>query len=184
MTPPGSFAVIGNGAGVAEAIARLLVTAHGWTEVGEGPVDAVLIDTVDDEEAIEFDRLTDADLARLYVEPTVRLEQAAHQAVLRLKEPGALLFVGTDAYLGRPSGAAQSAASGSMVLLARSLPLWKPSIRSNVLVLPSARVRRDEPTIADAAGMAAVLLTAASVNGETISIAGGAHLQPPPRPVL
>lgn len=179
-----TFAVIGNGAGVAEAITQFLVVTHGWTEASDGPVDAVLIDTVDDDEAVAFDCLTDADLTRLYIEPTVRLEQAAHDAVLRLKEGGAILFVGTDAYLGLPSGAAQSAASGSMVLLARSLPLWKPSLRSNVLVLPSSASRRVERTITDAASIAAVLLAASSVNGETISVAGGAHLQSPRRPVL
>ena len=180
VTPPSkTLGIIGNGSGTAEAIGAHILEHHGFVLSDEGPADAMLVDAVGRDEAIPFDRLTDGDFARLYVEPTMHLEQVACAAVTRLKDGGALLFIGIDAYLGRADAAPQSAAAGSMVLLARSLSLWKSTLRSNALILPHRPGRRDEALVRDAAAMAATLLIAEAIKGQTILIDRGSHLASP-----
>jgi hypothetical protein len=170
-----SFTLLGGPSEASAAISDQLAT-HGHFRQADGPVDVVLVDAIDGPEPILFSDLTDADFDRLYIKPTLRLEQALRTALLRVKPGGSLILLGTDAYLGQPEGAPQSAASGTMINVARSLALQEPSLRVNMILLPYDPSRHDAATSNDAAHAATMLIASRFIRGERILVDGGSHL--------
>ncbi len=160
----------------AHAIAETLYADHGFVATDDGPVDAAIVVATDPEEPHAFADIDDADFARLCLEPMIALEVATAAALVRLTPGGAILFIGTDAYLGQPDAAPQSAASGALVTLARSIAVRDPALRASLLLLPYEADRRGPATAADAARIAAPLLTAPSLAGQIIHVDAGAHL--------
>jgi len=142
----------------------------------QGPIDAAIVAAPDSQERHEFADIDDADFIRLCVDPLIDLETATAAALARLIPGGAILFVGTDAHLGQPDAAPQSAASGALMTLARSIAVRDPALRANLLLLPYEAERHGPTTAADAAQVAAPLLMAPSLTGQAIYVDGGAHL--------
>lgn len=171
-----SLKVIGNGSGVAEAIAERLTKGHDFTETEQGPFDLVMIDAVDEEGDTPFLELSDEDFERLYLAPTVRLERVTAMARTLIKPSGSLLLVGTDAYLGKPEGAPQSAAAGSMVILGRSLGRMDPPVRCNIILLPIECDRRHPDMFGDAARLALAVTGSETLCGLRLFLDGAAHL--------
>jgi len=142
----------------------------------EGTIDAAIVAAPDAEECHEFADIDDADFIQLCIDPLIDLEAATGAAMARLAPGGAILFVGTDAHLGQPDAAPQSAASGASMTLVRSIAVRDPMLRANLILLPYEANRCDEAAIADAARIAAPLLTAPSLTGQSIYVDNGAHL--------
>ncbi len=171
-----SLKVIGNGSGTAEAIAGRLTDVHGFIETDQGPFDLVLIDVVDEEEDIPFPELSDEDFERLYLAPTVRLENVVAMARTLAKPSGSLLLVGTDAFLGKPESAPQAAAAGSMVILGRSVGRMAPPVRCNIILSPTESGRGSPAMLDDSARLASAVAGSETLCGLRLFLDGAAHL--------
>lgn len=147
-----------------------------FVSVGHGPIDAAIVAAPDIEERHQFEEIDDTDFIRLCMEPLIALEAATAKAMARLRPCGTILFIGTDAHLGHPDAAPQSAASGAMMTLARSIAVRDPTLRANLLLLPFEVERRGPAIVADAARIAASLFAAPSLAGQAIYVDNGAHL--------
>jgi hypothetical protein len=141
-----------------------------------GPIDAAIVAAPDSQERHEFADIDNADFIRLCVDPLIDLEIATAAALARLIPGGAILFVSTDAHLGQPDAAPQSAASGALMTLARSIAVRDPALRANLILLPYEADRHGPATAADAARIAAPLLMTPSLTGQAIYVDDGAHL--------
>lgn len=171
-----SLKVIGNGSGVAEAIAGRLTDIHDFVEIGHRPFDLVMIDAVDEARSIRFLDLSDEDFERLCLAPTIRLERMVGMARTLAGPSGSLLLVGTDAFLGKPESAPQAAAAGSMIQLGRSLGRMHPPVRCNMLILPIEPARRSPGMFDDAARLASAVAGSETLCGLRLFIDGAAHL--------
>lgn len=172
--------LIGSGGGVAAEVAERLIDEDPWIACTPGDLaDAVLIDGMDVATETPFTEVQDDALAALVIDATLVRVAALQSALPRVAPSGAIVVIGSDAYLGRWYGAAQAAASAALVGIVRSVAMeyGRSGLRINLLALPLGITRDDRVAIDDAAVQVRALCDIRSMNGQTLVMDHGHNLR-------
>lgn len=170
---------LGDGTGMAAAIAARLRVAGGYEAAGAGePVAAILIDAMAQGARVPFLDLSDADFTAQVVDATLACRALFVEALSRVAEGGAILIVTSDAYLGQWYATGQAAGSATLIGMMRSIAMEQArrGVRVNALALPATADPGDTSLIDDAGRLAAALLESGAVSGQCVVADGGGNL--------